>query len=183
MALNKNLLMLLLVPFFLGAAYSCSPLVIDSAAYALEAGQATMLLGSCQRPIAVGYDACWFERGSVLPKLQLMFMNPAEYAVSDCAYGIYKTGSIDEPGTVEIDLEPLNHQIAMSGFCLLRVEAREFFPDPNDENQMKAIPLAGGWFIEMFEPGYNPTPANAMVGWCYQVKRTTSGRTTVEDCP
>ena len=166
----------------MGATYSCSPLILDNSALALEAGQATMILGSCQRGLSVGYDACWFERGAELPKLQLAFTNPAEYAVSDCQFGIYETGSVSEPGVVEIDLAPLSTQLYEMGFCLLRVEAKEYFPEPNDPNQQREIPLVGGWFREMFDRGYNPTPADPMVAWCYKVRRTTAGRTTVEDC-
>jgi len=172
---------LCLIPFLLGVS-TCSPLRIDTSVLAAEAGQATMLLGGCQNSIGLGYESCWFERGAKLPPLQLAFMNPAEWAISDCDLGIYQTGKTDSPGVVEIDLERLTWQIMEAGFCILRVEAREYYPDNNDQNQMIEIPLVGGFFIEVFKKGYNPTPSSEMVGWCYEIRRTTSGRTTVGKC-
>ena len=141
-----------------------------------------MLLGGCQRPLAVGYDACWFEKGAKLPPVHMVFTNPAQYAVSDCNLGIYKTGSIDAPGSVDVPLDKLSVQLNAAGFCMLRVDVVEFYPDPGDDNQIRQIPLAGGWFIEMFEKGYMPVPPENLVGWCYIVRRTTAGRTVIAPC-
>lgn len=161
---------------------SCKTIPIDASAFAASAGERTMLLGGCQRPLAKGFDFCQFERGATLPTLSMGFVNPADYAVSDCELGIFKTGSVNFPGTVEIDLAPLSEMINKKGFCILRVEVVERFKDPGDPNQLREIPLVGGFFIEMLQPGYKPIPADDVVAWCFTVKRTTSGRTTVTAC-
>lgn len=157
-------------------------IIEDSSAFALAAGEPTMILGGCQRPLTKGYDSCQIRENSQLPKLQMAFTSPAEYAISDCRLGIFHTGSVDQPGMVEVDLAPLDAQIKEDGFCILRVEAIERYPDPRDKNQLREIPLAGGWFIEVLDPDYIPSPPDQLVSWCYKVRRTNKGRTTVEDC-
>lgn len=155
----------------------------DSSAYALKAGQSTLLLGStCSEPLALGYSSCPIRVGQKLPILTLFFMNEAEYAVSDCELGVYKTGSISAPGEVEIDLAPLTWQVDKDHFCLLRIEAVERYPDPKDPKQLREIPLAAGFFIEQLDPSYFPTPPDNLVTWCYVVKGTNKGRRKIEAC-
>lgn len=151
-------------------------------AFALEAGQATMALGGCSRPLRLGYESCQLERGSEMPRLRLAFSGPAEYAVSDCELSIFRQGSVDQAGVVELDLSPISAQIQAAGFCLLKVEALEHYPDPGDPSQRHPIPLAGGFFIETYAPGFLAVPAHQDVAWCYELRRTTKGRTTVEEC-
>lgn len=175
---------LLLSSVFLLGASSCStgPMAMDGSAYALESGQATMLLGGCTRDLVIGYDACWFEKGATLPKLHMVFTNPAEYAVSDCNLGIYQTGSVAKAGVVDVSLAKLSTQLNETGFCMLRVEVVEYYPDPKDNSQIRQIPMAGGWFIEMFDKGYMAIPPKTLTGWCYIVRRTTAGRTVLAPC-
>lgn len=167
--------------FLVGAA-SCNPLVEDSSAAALESGQATMVLGGCRRPMGMGYEVCQVTRGTKLPHVQFGFMNPAEWALSDCRGSIWKTGSTDKAATVDVDLTELQDAIDLSRFCWLRLEAVEFYPDPKSEGQMQKIAMAGGFLVEALAPGYMPVPSEDMVAWCYEVRRTTQGRTTVKRC-
>ncbi len=163
---------------------SCKHAIIeDSSAYAVKAGHSTMLLGStCKEPLALGYSSCPVKAGQKLPVLSLFFMNPAEYAVSDCELGVYKTGSINEPGEVKIDLAPLTGQIDQDHFCLLRIEAIERYPDPKDPKQLREIPLAGGFFVEQLDASFFPDPPDNVVSWCFKVKGTNKGRRKIEAC-
>jgi hypothetical protein len=163
---------------------SCKHRIIeDSSAYALEAGQATLLLGStCKEPMALGYLSCPVKVGQELPSLTLYFFNAAEYAVSDCELGLYKTGSVKEAGEVVVDLSPLTPQVNKNRFCLLRVEAVEHYPDPKDEHQQREIPLVGGFFIEQLDASFFPEPSDTVISWCYQVKGTNKGRRKMEAC-
>jgi hypothetical protein len=142
-----------------------------------------MLLGSsCSRPMALGYDSCQLVEGQGIPNLTLYFLNPAEYAVSDCTLGIHKTGSIDGPGEVQVDLSGLKDQVDKYHFCLLRIEALEKYPDPRDKNQLRQIPFAGGFFIETLDKDYFPVPSEDVISWCFTVKATNKGRRTLEKC-
>ncbi len=175
--------MKILLIFALLSFTSCRSFVEDSSAFAASAGQATMLLGSsCSRPLALGYDACQIKKGQKMPTLTLLFMNPAEYAVSDCELGIYKTGSIDAAGEVEVDLSPLTSQVDKDHFCLLRIEVIERYPDPKDKKQLREIPLAGGFFVEQLADDFFPNPPDNVVTWCYKVSGTNKGRRKIEDC-
>lgn len=165
-------------------AASCKHQIIDDAsAYALSSGQATMLLGSdCGRPMELGYSSCQLRENEKVPMLTLGFMNAAEYAVSDCSFGIHKTGSIAQAGVVQIDLSGLTDQVQRYKFCLLRIEAIEKYPDPKDPKQVREIPFAGGFFIESLDKGYFPEPNDSVVSWCYKVSGTTKGRRKIEAC-
>ena len=175
---------LLFLSLLMMACASCKVTVIeDSSPMALSAGHSTMLLGSnCQRPMALGYDSCPLRRGQTLPILHLFFMNPADYAVSDCELGIYKTGSMSGAGQADIDLSPLTSQIDRNRFCLLRIEAIERYPDPRDPKQLREIPFAGGFFLELLDDNYFPEPSDDVVTWCYIVKGTNKGRRKLETC-
>lgn len=155
---------------------SCRGLPIDKSQMALAAGQSTMILGGCDRPLSLGWSSCQFVRGGELPKLRLFFVNRASYAVSDCNLQILTSGSTNGPQLVEVDLSSLKSEIDSRGFCILKVEAQEFY---NGEHR---YPVAGGFFIEAFQPGYLPTPTIPEIAWCYKVARTTSGRTVIEKC-
>lgn len=163
---------------------SCHTKIIeDSSAGALESGQATMLLGSnCLRPMALGYDSCPIRKGQAVPELRLYFMNPAEYSVSDCHLGVFKTGTMNEAGEAVIDLSGLSDQVHKSGFCLLRIEAIERYVDPRDGMQKRQIPFAGGFFIEVLEPDYFPDPSDEVVSWCFKVSGTNKGRRKIVSC-
>lgn len=161
---------------------SCRPLIEDSSAAALKSGNATMLLGGCSREIGMGYDVCQLTRGKPLPKLHFGFLNPAEWMVTDCHGNVFKSGKLDKPGLVELDLSALNLEIQELGVCWLRLEAVELYPSPQDPNQFQRIGLAGGFIIELLAEGYMPVPSDDSVGWCYTIKRTTAGRTTVTRC-
>lgn len=161
----------------------CRPLVDDASAFATKSGNSTMLLGSsCKKALELGYGYCPLKVGQAMPPLELFFMNAAEYAVSDCLLGLHKTGSLNVPGTVVIDLSGLTAQIQKNRFCMLRVEAVEKYPDPRDPSQLRQIPLTGGFFIEVLDDGYFPEPSDQEVSWCYKVSGTNKGRRKVEDC-
>jgi hypothetical protein len=178
----KHLFLLALL-FCLSCASCKMNVVEDSSAFALKAGQSTLILGStCSEPLALGYSSCPIKVGQKLPTLFLFFMNPAEYAVSDCDLGVYKTGSISQAGEVQIDLAPLTWQVDKDHFCLLRVEAIERYPDPKDPKQLREIPLAAGFFVEQLDASYFPDPPDNVVSWCYQVKGTNKGRRKIEAC-
>lgn len=163
---------------------SCAVQIIeDSSAFALVSGQATMILGSdCSRPMSLGYDVCQIKKSDTVPALHLWFMNPAEYAVSDCGLGLYKTGSTDRAGEVVIDLSALTLQAQTNRFCMLRIEAKERYPNPKDHTQLSEIPFAGGFFIEVLDDNYFPSPSDAVVSWCYKVSSTNKGRRKIEPC-
>jgi hypothetical protein len=154
---------------------ACKQVPIDKSQFALAAGQSTIVLGGCDKPLELGWSACRFTKGGQIPKLQIFFMNQASYAVSDCNMQIVSSGSTNA-GLVEIDLSSLQRDIEARGFCLLKVEAIEHW------GENRRYPLAGGFFIETFEPGYLPTPTIPEIAWCYKVARTTAGRTIVERC-
>lgn len=171
--------------FLLGGAAQCRPVPEDrESSFAVKAGQSTVVLGSsCQRGLSLGYGACQLTRGTNLPNLQILFMNDGEYLVSDCQFGILKSGSAKKGELVDVDLAALQSWVDKNSFCLLKVEAVESYPDPGDSNQLRKIPIAGGFFIEALDPGYIPVPTPDLIAWCYQVERTTKGRTVVKGCP
>ncbi len=177
----KRLLLGSLV-FLLCGFGSCQPRKEDDSQLAIVAGQSTMVFSGCQKQIAMGYDVCQLTRGQKLPILELGFVNRAEFAVSDCLGGFYKAGKADKPGTVKVDLSGLQAQAERSGFCMLRLEAKEFYPSLQDATQEKSYVTAGGFIIEFLASGYNPVPSPATVGWCYKIQRTSKGRTLVEPC-
>lgn len=162
---------------------SCRHLPEDRSAYAATAGQSTIVLGACGADFNVGWGQCLLEKGSsTFPTLRFIMTNPGEWAVGDCELGVYKTGSQAAKGVVEVDLSGLKDQAAKNGFCVLKIETVERYPDPRDKNQKRNIYMRGGLFIEMVDPGYFPTPANNVVAWCVKVARTTKGRTKIEQC-
>lgn len=172
-----------LVALLLCGAASCQRVVEDSSAAALESGDRTLLLGAdCMQPLSLGYSACQLKKGQPIPELKIYFMNPAEYAVSDCQFNILKTGSTNEAGEVTVDLTNLQDQVSKNGFCMLRVEAIERYVDPSGSRAIRQIAFAGGFFIEMLEPSYFPEPSDAAVSWCYKIKGTNRGRRKMEKC-
>lgn len=155
----------------------------DSSAFAASAGQSTIVLGSCRSDFKLGWDQCLVERGMpTFPTLRFIMTNPGEWAVSDCGAGLYRTGSVAAAGIVEVDLAGLRAQAERTGFCLLKIETAERYPDPRDNNQFRTIPMRGGFFLEVVDPGYFPTPSNDVVAFCVKVARTTRGRTKIEQC-
>lgn len=174
----------------LGAA--CKVLPEDrGSAFASEAGQSTLAimadpsntLGSCQGGFQVGWTQCLLEKNQPeFPKLVMAMTNPGDWAVSDCAFGLYKSGSVSEPGIVEVDLSGLKEQANHNGICILKIEATERYPDPKDKKQLRSIFMRGGFFVELVEPGYFPIPANDVIAFCAKVMRTTKGRTKIESC-
>jgi hypothetical protein len=170
----------------LGTIPSCrrETVIEDPSPFALESGQSTLLLGSdCSRPMALGYDSCPLRDGEKMPNLRLAFFNAADYAVSDCYLGIHQTGSVSEPGgVVDVDLSGLTEQVQKQKFCLLRIEAIERYPDPKDPNQLRQIPFAGGFFVEVLDKNYFPEPSDSVVSWCFKVSGTNKGRRKIERC-
>lgn len=164
------------------ASAACQSFPVDTAsAFARSAGESTVMVGStCNRPLAKGFDSCQLERGKPLPKLTLMMMNPGEWALSDCRLNIWRQGAVDHPQLVEVDLTELTRQVEEDGFCLLKLETLERFPDPRDGSQWHTIPISGGFFIEVLAPGYNPVPSPDVINWCFAVGRTTKGRTVMK---
>lgn len=162
----------------------CNGVPVDKAAFAAEAGLRTALvgtsLGSCGLS-DIGWKVCQMEDPATLPKLQIFFMNPGNYAVSDCDAGVLKTDSVAAAGMVEVDLSPLLETVRRRDFCFLQVEAEERWQD--DRGNQRRYPVLGGFLIQTFERGYLPTPAREDVAFCYKVYRTTSGRTAMERCP
>lgn len=163
---------------------SCRPAIPeDGGAFASEAGQNTIVLGSCGTNFDLGWGHCLLEKGSsIFPSLRFVMTNPGEWAIGDCQLGIYKTGSVDKPGLVEVDLSGLKSQAEKVGFCILKIEAVERYPDNRDPNQLRSIPLRGGFFLELVNQGYFPTPSADVIAFCTKVKRTSKGRTIIEDC-
>lgn len=160
-------------------AVGCNSLPIDQSAFASSAKVKTVVLGGCFRPFEIGWSSCQIEEGGVLPKMQILFMNPGNYAVGDCNMGVLATGSVQAPGIVEIDLAPLTSVATERGFCFVKVDVEERWGD----NNSRRVPMAGGFMIEVYERGYLPTPPRVDLAWCYKVARTTSGRTVMEKCP
>ena len=156
----------------------------DKSAFASEAGQSTIVLGACGAEFNLGWAQCLVEKaqGFQMPTLRFVVSNPAEWAVSDCELGIFKTGSTDKAGLVEVDLSDLKTQATKSGLCILKVETKEHYPDPKDSSQIRTIYMRGGFFMELIEPGFFPTPNNDMIAFCVKVARTTKGRTKIERC-
>lgn len=103
-------------------------------------------------------------------------MNPGSYAVSDCDLGIAFSGQVNEPGIIDLDLTSLSESVNNRGFCFLKIEAIERWGDGRE------LPLAGGFIIEAFRPGYIPTPPREVIAWCMKFGRTTAGRTISEKC-
>jgi hypothetical protein len=165
---------------FLGAA-GCPKRVVEDAGseLALRAGQATVVLGSCERGFERGFSACQLRKGAPLPPLELLFLQPGDYAVSDCDFGILESGSAPEPGLVKIDLEKIDRVLQERGFCLLKVEAVERYPDARDPRQLHEVPVSGGFYLEALPDGYLPEPSDEVVAWECVVKGTTKGRRSV----
>lgn len=169
------------------AFFSCASCRVPedrSSAYAAEAGKNTIVLGSCGADFNVGWSNCELERGSSepFPVLHLVMTNPGDWAVSDCSLGIYKTGAQAQAGIVDIDLTGLKAQAEHVGFCLLKIETNEKFPDPQAPGQTRTLYMRGGMFIEMIDPAFNPIPSQPDVAFCLEVARTTKGRTKTRKC-
>lgn len=128
----------------------------------------------------MGYIGCQLERGKSLPTLTIIMTNPGEWAISDCGLNLWKSGTMTNPGFVEVDLSGLNESANKFGFCMLKIETVERWPDNKDKKQFHQIPISGGFFIEMLEPGYYPKPPAPVVAWCYVLGRTTKGRTMMK---
>jgi hypothetical protein len=155
----------------------------DSSQFAVEARANTLSLGSdCFRALELGYSYCPVTDHENLPKLRILFLNPAEYAVSDCFLGIHEKGSVDHAGLVEINLSGLDEQAKQERFCLVKVEAIEHYLDPNDPTQTHDLPLTGGFFIEVLPENYFPKPTKSQSSWCYQVSQTIKGRSRIDRC-
>jgi hypothetical protein len=178
--MRKFLVAVTFVAVFISGA-TCHRVPEDSAsAFAAVAGEATMLLGGCEKPLRVGHESCLVEKGKPLPTLTLAFTNPAEYYVSDCNGGILVQSSIADAGIVDIDTTKLAAQLEKAELCFLEVEAREYFADPNYPKQRRMIPFIGGFFIRSVAPGYFPVPPPNLSAFCIRVDRTTKGRTTLK---
>ena len=164
---------------FVLATGGCQSPPVDKAAFAAEKGVRTAIvgtnLGSCSLP-GVGWKVCQFEEPETLPKLQIFFMNPGNYAVSDCDHGLLGQGSVGGPGLVEVDLSPLLPVIQQRDFCFLQIEAEERWDGE------RRYPILGGFLLQVYERGYLPTPAREDIRWCKKIYRTTAGRTVMEDC-
>ena len=167
---------------FLGA--SCKTLPEDKSAFASAAGESTIVAGACGSEFNKGWPQCLLESGAnfKMPTLRFVMTNPGEWAVGDCELGVFKTGAVEKAGLVEVDLAPLSAQALKDKLCILKIETRERYPDPRDSNQKREIYMRGGFFFEVVEPGYFPTPSNDMVAFCVKVARTTKGRTKIENC-
>lgn len=163
---------------------TCQSLPDDKSAFAANAGHSTIVAGACQAEFNLGWPQCLIEDGKnfKLPVLRFVVTNPSEWAVSDCELGVFKTGSTSAAGVVEVDLSELEDQAKKNRLCILKIETKEFYPDPRDGNQKHTIYMRGGMFLEVVEPGYFPTPSNDVVAFCVKVARTTKGRTKIENC-
>lgn len=165
-----------------GAA-TCKPIPEDQSAFASEAGQSTIVLGACDSEFNLGWGHCSLTRGSTsFPTLNFVMTAPGEWAVGDCELGLYKSGAAAAPGIVEVDLSGLKDQAEKNGFCVLKIETVEHFPDPHDGSVLRSVPMHGGFFVEMVQPGYMPVPDPKMIAFCLKVSRTTKGRTVIEKC-
>lgn len=163
---------------------SCKTLPEDKSAFASSAGESTIVLGACGAEFNKGWSQCLIESGSnfTLPVLRFVTTNRAEWAVSDCENGIFKTGSIEKAGLVEVDLKDLNAQALDRKLCILKIEVVEQYRDQRDKDQFHSVFMRGGLFVEVVDPGYFPTPTNDMLAFCVKVARTTKGRTKIEKC-
>ena len=180
---KQNIVLPVMILAFFGLGIgSCQKNVVDPSELALTSGNATMVFGGCSRPMTMGYDVCQLTRGQKLPTLQLGFFNPGEYAVSDCRGGMYKSAAVEKAGVVDIDLSGIQAQADSAKACWLRIEAVEYYPDSKDPKHKRQIALAGGFIVEFLAPGYMPVPSEDLAAWCYQLSRTTSGRTEVKKC-
>jgi hypothetical protein len=185
---------LALLALFSVACASCKAIPDDrSSAYAAEAGQSTIVLratrdattlGGCEADFKIGWGQCYLERHNAMPfpSLDFIMTNPGDWAVSDCAAGIFQSGSMAQAGLVSVKLDALKTQAESQGFCILKIETIEKFPNPQDPNQTNNLFMRGGFFIEMVEPGYFPTPSAPDIAFCTKVERTTRGRTKVSKC-
>lgn len=178
----KSLLALFALPLVIACA-SCR-LPNDDSAYAATAGQSTIVLGACGAEFNVGWGQCLIEKGSALPfpTLKFIMTNPGEWAVSDCGLGLYRTGSVGATGLVEVDLSGLQSQAEKNGFCILKIETVEKHKNIKDPRQNSNLYMRGGFFLEIVDPGYFPTPAPSAIAFCVKVKRTIKGRTVIEKC-
>jgi hypothetical protein len=163
---------------------SCKTMPEDKSAFASTAGQSTIVAGACATEFNLGWPQCLIESGAnfKMPVLRFVMTNPGEWAVSDCGQGIFKSGGVDAAGVVEIDLAPLSAQALKDRLCILKIETFERYKDQKDSNQTHQIYMRGGFFIEVVDPGYFPTPSNDVIAFCVKVARTTKGRTKVENC-
>lgn len=169
---------------------SCRTLPEDQSAFASIAGEntavfitdPTLQLGSCDAELNKGWGHCLIGRGGAFPSLFILMTNPGEWAVGDCQLGIYKTGSTSNAELVTVDTSGLVTQANQFGFCLLKIETVEHYSDPRDSSQIHSIPMRGGFFVELTDSTYLPTPSKDMIAWCQKVMRTTKGRTTIESC-
>jgi hypothetical protein len=175
--------MLIIGVLLLSLVGGCKTMPEDmGSAYAREAGDPTMGVGGCIRPLATGWEGCIVEEKAPAPTVRLYFVNPAQWSITDCHNQIFKHGAVGGPAEVLIDLAPINDQIQRDRFCLLNVEAIEFYPNPDAKDQMKEIPLMGGFHISVVDQGYMPIPNPNLIAFCVKFKRTTKGRTVIERC-
>ena len=167
----------IIVMLALGVVGGCRTLVEDrSSSFSLAAGNRTAILGGCNQPPQIGWQVCQWERGSVVPPLRLYFLNPGNYAVSDCFNGMMTHGQASQGEEVIIDLARIAPDIERLGFCLLKIDVTERFGDGRE------VAMAGGFVIELFDRGYIPSPPRSVVAFCRKFGRTTRGRTTSEPC-
>lgn len=180
--MKKAILFLVTAVALSGA--TCGTIPEDKSAFASNAGESTIVLGACQSEFKKGWDTCLVERGVnfKMPTLRFITTTAAQWAVSDCELGLYKTGSTTGKGVVEVDLVGLTDQVKKNSMCILKIEQVEQYPDPRDKRQNRYIYIRGGLFIEAVDPGYLPTPTNNVVAFCVKVARTTKGRTKIENC-
>lgn len=179
-----------------GAA-SCRPVPEDPSESAARAGHATAVLGvdypppsddggavlgGCRSDLERGWKECLLERGAPVPKLQILFTNPGEWAVGDCNLQMLASGSAKAGEMATVDLSGIQTELDARGFCVLKIDAVEYYKDQHDSSQSHAVNLYGGMFLQSVEKGYLPDPAPMQVAWCYQVERTSKGRTTVKGC-
>lgn len=157
---------------------------IDNSVFASNAGQSTIVLGSCSSEFNIGWNQCLIEDSPDLkfPTLRFVTTNESEWAVSDCELGIYKTGSTKSADLVEVDLSELSFQIKKNRMCILKLEVVEKYKDSRDPNQKHTLYMRGGMFIELIEKGFIPTPSQSAIAFCVKVYRTVKGRTVVETC-
>jgi len=163
------------------AVLGCRSLPEDrGSALAAEAGNKTVVLGSCNQEPVVGWSVCRLERGGYYPPLRLWFVNPGNYAVSDCFNGIYVSGAARAGEMITIPMEQLSHEVESLGFCFLKVDTIERWED--ESGHKRSTSMAGGFVIELFDRGYIPTPPRDLVAFCRKFGRTTKGRTVSEKC-
>ncbi len=149
----------------------------DPSESAYAAGQSALVLGGCHAPFSIGFEVCNFEEGATLPIVQILFTNPAEFAVSDCDGGIYVTGATDHEAIVPIDLSKLSTAFNARGFCFIKIESVESYFDKTDQEHL--INERGWVILEAFKAGYLPHSLPQESSFCYKVSRTIKGRTTL----